>query len=61
MTQTQITLSILAVLLTAGIVGNLDYENELIEEALYCERLEARVHSDYNHIKDVCVARHWSK
>ena len=51
----------LLILIAFGAVGTFDYEDALIEEAAYCDRLKNKVHSDYNHIKSTCVARHWSK
>ena len=51
----------LLILIAFGAVGTFDYEDALIEEAAYCDRLKNKVHSDYNHIKSTCVARHGSK
>lgn len=47
-------------MLALGVVGSFDYENELMEEEAYCDRLKNKVHTDYNHIKSTCVARHWN-
>ena len=47
-------------MLALGVVGSFDYENELMEEEAYCDRLKNKVHTDYNHIKSTCIARHWN-
>lgn len=51
----------LLILAALGVVGTFDYEDALIEEASYCDRLQNKVHSDYNSLKATCVARYWSK
>ena len=51
----------LLVLIAFGLVGTFDYEDALIEEAAYCDRLKNRVHTDYNNLKATCVAGHWTK
>lgn len=51
----------LLILIALGLVGTLDSDDELLEEAAYCDRLQNKVHKDYNNLKDVCVERHWSK
>lgn len=61
MSRLNITLFLIALFVAAGIVGRFDYEDALLEEAAYCDRLQNKVHSDYNDLKATCVARHWSK
>ena len=51
----------LLILVAIGAVGTFDYEDALMEEASYCDRLQNKVHTDYNNLKATCVARHWSK
>ena len=51
----------LLILIALGAVGTFDYEDALIEEAAYCDRLKNKVHTDYNQLKSTCAARHWSK
>ena len=51
----------LLILIAFGAVGTFDYEDALIEEAAYCDRLKNKVHTDYNNLKRTCVAQHWSK
>lgn len=38
----------LAVLLAFGIVGNMDYEDEVREQVAYCENVKAGMWPDYN-------------
>lgn len=47
----------LALLLIAGffIVGQNDYENEVLEEQDYIERVCQGVHSDYLNLQPVCL------
>lgn len=54
-------LLILIVIGLAGVTGMLEFEDDLLEEASYCDRLQNKVHEDYKRIKSVCVQRHWSK
>lgn len=54
-------LLILIVIGLAGVTGMLEFEDDLLEEASYCDRLQNKVHKDYKQIKSVCVQRHWSK
>ena len=61
MTRLKLALFILALFTLAGIVGTFDYEDALLEEASYCDRLQNKVHSDYNNLKATCVAQYWSK
>lgn len=51
----------LLILIAFGLVGTFDYEDALMEEAAYCDRLKNRVHNDYNNLKATCVAGHWTK
>lgn len=39
-----------AVILTFGIVGHFDYEDEVAAEALYCDNVKAKVWHDYKGI-----------
>jgi hypothetical protein len=50
----------LLILIALGVVGTFDYEDELLEEAAYCDRLKNKVHTDYNNLKSTCIARHWN-
>ena len=50
----------LLILIALGAVGTFDYEDELLEEAAYCDRLKNKVHTDYNNLKSTCIARHWN-
>jgi hypothetical protein len=50
----------LLILMALGVVGTFDYEDELLEEAAYCDRLKNKVHTDYNNLKSTCIARHWN-
>jgi hypothetical protein len=50
----------LLTLIAFGAVGTFDYEDALIEEAAYCDRLKNKVHTDYNNLKSTCAARHWN-
>jgi hypothetical protein len=61
MTRLKTILILTTLIIAAGIVGTLDYENALLEEAAYCDRVKNKVHTDYDNLKDTCVARHWSK
>ena len=56
----KIILSCLGLVVLAGIAGNLDYQDQLLIEADYCDRLLNKEHSDYNNLRDVCAERHWS-
>jgi hypothetical protein len=51
----------IAFLAIAGIAGRMDYEDAMLIEADYCERLAAGEHEDYNNLRDVCAERHWGK
>ena len=51
----------LLILIAFGVVGTFDYEDALLEEAAYCDRLKSKVHTDYNNLKATCVAGHWTK
>lgn len=53
-------ITFLLILIALGAVGTFDYDNAADEEAAYCDRLQNRVHTDYNNLKSVCAARHWS-
>ena len=44
-----------------GLVGNGDFENELMMERDYCENLFNNVHKDYKGIGDTCYARYYGK
>ena len=61
MSRLNTILILIILLITAGIVGHFDYEDELLEEAAYCDRLQNKIHTDYDNLKDVCIARHWVK
>jgi hypothetical protein len=54
-------LFLLIILVAFGLVGTFDYEDALIEEAAYCDRLQNKVHTDYNNLKATCLASHWPK
>ena len=53
-------ITFLLILIALGAVGTFDYEDALIEEAAYCDRLKNKVHTDYNNLKSTCAARHWN-
>ncbi len=53
-------MTFLLVLIAMGAVGTFDYDNAVDEEAAYCDRLQNKVHTDYDNLKSVCAARHWS-
>lgn len=44
-----------------GLVGNGDFENEVMMERDYCENLFNDVHKDYKGIKDTCYERYYGK
>jgi hypothetical protein len=54
-------ITFLLILAALGVVGTFDYDNAIMEEASYCERLQNKVHKDYNNLKSTCAARYWSK
>ena len=54
-------MTFLLILIALGAVGTFDYDNAADEEAAYCARLQNKVHTDYDNLKSVCAARHWSK
>ncbi|MFM7009721.1 MAG: hypothetical protein ACKO0Z_10385 [Betaproteobacteria bacterium] len=54
-------ITFLLILIALGMVGTFDYENAADEESAYCDRLKNKVHTDYNNLKRICVANHWSK
>jgi hypothetical protein len=53
-------MTFLLILIALGAVGTFDYDNAADEEAAYCDRLQNKVHTDYDNLKSVCAARHWS-
>ena len=53
-------ITFLLILIALGAVGTFDYEDALLEEAAYCDRLKNKVHADYNNLKSTCAARHWN-
>jgi hypothetical protein len=53
-------ITLLLILIALGVVGTFDYEDALLEEAAYCDRLKNKVHTDYNNLKSTCIARHWN-
>lgn len=61
MTRIQILLIMLLALIAMGVVGSFDYQDALLEEAAYCDRLKNKVHTDYDNLKETCEARYWSK
>lgn len=54
-------IAFLLIIIALGVVGTFDYEDALIEEAAYCDRLQNKIHRDYDNLKATCVARHWGK
>ena len=61
MSRLETIIILITLFIAAGVVGGFDYEDALLEEASYCDRLQNKVHTDYNNLKDTCVARYWSK
>ena len=61
LTHWKIILICLGLVVLGGIAGNLDYQDQLLIEADYCDRLLNKEHSDYNNLRDVCAERYWSK
>lgn len=61
MKRWHLILGLIFFVLAAGIAGQMDYEDQLLIEADYCDRLRAGEHTDYNNLRDVCVERHWEK
>jgi hypothetical protein len=43
-------LLMMAIFLLLSIAGHSDLENELLEEQLYCERVQSGIHTDYNNL-----------
>ena len=60
MTRLKFALSLTAFLILAGVVGRMDYDDALLAEADYCDRLLSGEHSDYNRLRATCAERHWS-
>lgn len=61
MARWKVILGFVLFLILAGIAGRMDYEDALLAEADYCDRLLNREHGDYNNIRATCAERHWSK
>jgi hypothetical protein len=61
MARWKVILAVIAFMLLAGIAGRMDYEDALLAEADYCDRLASGEHKDYNNLRAVCAERHWSK
>ena len=54
-------IAFLLIIIALGVVGTFDYEDALIEEAAYCDRLQNKIHKDYDNLKSTCAARYWGK
>lgn len=53
------TLAILALVLLVGIVGKMDYEDELLELDMYCQNVHTGVWPDYEgSYKEQCYEGH---
>jgi|APGre2960657404_1045060.scaffolds.fasta_scaffold529121_2 hypothetical protein len=61
MARWKVILGFIAFMILAGIAGQMDYEDALLAEADYCDRLLNKEHSDYNNLRETCAERYWSK
>lgn len=61
MARWKVILGLLFLAVLAGVVGQWDYEDALLVEADYCDRLRAGEHADYKDLRATCVERHWGK
>lgn len=61
MARWKVILGLIVFMLLAGIAGRMDYEDQMLIEADYCDRLLNGEHGDYNNLRAVCAERHWSK
>lgn len=48
MKRYQVALAVLAVIVAIGIVGNMDYKDEVRQQIAYCENVKAGVWPDYD-------------
>jgi len=48
MKRYQVVLAVLAIVAAIGIVGNMDYKDEIRQQIAYCENVKAGVWPDYD-------------